>query len=64
MKLIWVVLGAQSMITAMKNNRALLGKRKSLFRSKSDYITTKNKYDKISGKIFDLQNSSPEELEL
>ena len=54
---------AQSMITAMKNNRALLGERKSLFRSKKDYITTKNKYDKISGEFFDYKTASPELLE-
>jgi len=54
---------AQSMNTVMKNNRALLGKRKSFFRSKKDYITTKNKYDKISGEFFDYKIASPELLE-
>jgi tetratricopeptide (TPR) repeat protein len=54
---------AQSMITAMKNNRALLGNKKLLFRSKKDYISTKNKYDEISGEFFNYKTASPELLE-
>lgn len=51
----------QSMNTIMKNNRALLSKRKSLFASKKDYIGTSP--EKADEEFVDYKTASPELLE-
>jgi hypothetical protein len=51
----------QSMNTIMKNNRALLGKRKSMFTSKKEYIGHAN--EKELEEFIDYKSASPELLE-
>lgn len=52
---------AQSMNTIMKNNRALIGKRKSMFSSKKDYIGTSQ--EKEEEEFVDYKTASPELIE-
>ena len=52
-----------SMNTVMKNNKALLRKRVSIFKSKKDYIQSKSTYDSITDEFFDYKTASPELLE-
>ncbi|MBN8567138.1 MAG: tetratricopeptide repeat protein [Flavobacteriales bacterium] len=52
---------AQSMNTIMKNNRALIGKRKSMFSSKRDYIGSS--HEKVEEEFVDYKTASPELLE-
>jgi tetratricopeptide (TPR) repeat protein len=52
---------AQSMNTIMKNNRALIGKRKSMFSSKKDYIVSPR--EKEAEEFVDYKTASPELLE-
>jgi hypothetical protein len=52
---------AQSMNTIMKNNRALIGKRKSMFSSKKDYIGSSQ--EKEEEEFVDYKTASPELLE-
>lgn len=51
----------QSMNTIMKNNRALIGKRKSMFSSKKDYIGTSQ--EKEEEEFVDYKTASPELIE-
>lgn len=52
---------AQSMNTIMKNNRALIGKRKSMFSSKKDYIGSSQENEEEE--FVDYKTASPELLE-
>lgn len=52
---------AQSMNTIMKNNRALIGKRKSMFSSKKEYIGTSNQQEQEE--FVDYKTASPELIE-
>jgi len=52
-----------SMNTVMKNNKAILRKKVSLFKSKKEYLKSKSIYDSITDEFFDYKTASPELLE-